>query len=279
MKILQDEDLSKYTSVRIGGTAKTMYFPESRDELIDLIKHHDTPVFISGGSNLLINNREFETVINLKSVDSSLEHLGGGRFRAGASVHLQKLINTINKNGYGGIEYLFSVPGLVGGAIVMNAGRGKTHKKCISDYIISVDAIRDGAPITLEKESCGFDYRTSVFKNSNMIVTSVLFKFPEMSAEETAQAKNDRIALCREKQDNSRPNFGSVFMESSPLIMRLARSLKIGGKRVHFSGKTTNWILNEGEGTFQDALNAIQKVERMHKLLGQRCRREVIVIE
>ena len=145
MKILQDEDLSKYTSVRIGGTAKTMYFPESRDELIDLIKHHDTPVFISGGSNLLINNREFETVINLKSVDSSLEHLGGGRFRAGASVHLQKLINTINENGYGGIEYLFSVPGLVGGAIVMNAGRGKTHKKCISDYIISVDAIRDGS--------------------------------------------------------------------------------------------------------------------------------------
>ena len=59
--------------------------------------------------------------------------------------------------------------------------------------------------------------------------------------------------------------------------MNYARKRRIGGK-VHFSGKTPNWLLNEG-GSYNDAISAIRRVERIHKLLFRKCKREVVVWE
>lgn len=279
MKIQKDVSLKEFTSIKIGGIAKIMYIPESIEEMILLSDSITSPYFVGGGSNLLINNRCYDNVIDLRFFSQSIENIGEGKFKVGASVRLQKLINYINQEGYGGIEYLFSVPGLVGGAVVMNAGRGRNHNKCISDYIISVDIIRDKKLMTITKEDCGFEYRSSSFKNTNDIVVSVLFEFPMMSEEESTAAKKERINLCREKQDNSFPNFGTVFMVANPRIMAFAKKIKIGNKRVHFSKKTSNWLINEGGGTYKDAISAIKKVEFLHKLFGKKCKREVIVWE
>ena len=200
--------------------------------------------------------------------------MGNGKFRVGASVRLQKLINTVNEYEYGGIEYLYSVPGLVGGAVTMNAGRGKQFNQCISDYIVSVDVVENGNVRTLKKEECGFEYRSSVFKKSEMIVISVEFDFQKLSKGESERLKKQRIELCKNYQDNSHPNFGSVFVENNVNIMKIAKILKIG-KKVHFSSKTLNWILNEG-GTYQDAIDTIQKVEKIHKFFSKKCIREFV---
>ena len=277
MKILEDQNLDKYTTVHIGGTAKRILSPESTEELIEIIEKENPEYFIGGGSNLLIADREFDLVVDLRNFNKELVHQGDGIFRAGASVRLQELINEINECGYGGIEYLYSVPGLVGGAVVMNAGRGKKYNQAVSDYIISVDVVRDGKIVTVTKENCGFSYRNSIFRNGTDIVVSCLFKFPEMGSEESAQRKKERLELCRKVQDSSKPNFGTVFCESNGRIMNYVKKHKTGGK-VHFSGKTPNWILNDG-GSFDDAISAIRKVELYHKLLFKKCKREVIVWE
>ena len=277
MKILEGIDLKPHTTVRIGGTAGLFIIPESTEELISAINEYAPVCVIGGGSNLLINEREFDRVVDLGSFDTSITNLGNGRFRVGASVRLQHLINAINEEGYGGIEYLYSVPGLVGGAIVMNAGRGKQYHKCISDYIVSVQVLQNGELSELAKEECEFTHRSSKFKNTSSIVVSAIFEFPAMSVEESSKAKKERIALCREKQDNSAPNFGSVFMECDRHIMAVAKKLKIGNKKAHFSGKTENWIVKEKGGTFSDVESAIKKVEILHKLSGKKCQREVIV--
>ncbi len=277
MKCVENQKLDKYTTVRIGGIAKRLMTPESVEELAGLIREEKPSFFIGGGSNLLIADREFDLVVDLKQFNTGFVDKGDGVFEVGASVRLQQLINQINEKGYGGIEYLYSVPGLVGGAVVMNAGRGKKYNQTISDYIISVDILRDGAPMTLNKEACGFAHRESVFKNSGDIVTGCTFRFPQMSNEESERRKKERIELCKKVQDASKPNFGSVFCESNPRIMEYSRKRKIGGK-VHFSGKTANWIINEG-GSFEDALSAIRRVEFLHRLFFRKCRREVIVWE
>lgn len=277
MKQLENQPLSKYTTIRLGGIAKTMLIPESVDELCNIIRERKPDYFIGGGSNLLISDREFELVVDLRSFDKSFENKGDGVFRVGASLRLQNLINQINEAGYGGIEYLYSVPGLVGGAVVMNAGRGKQYNQTISDYIVSVDIIRNEELITLSKEECNFSHRNSVFKNSKDIVVGCVLKFPEMSIEEASARKKERIELCKQKQDASKPNFGSVFCEQDARIIKYAKKHKIGGK-VHFSEKTSNWIINDG-GTFKDALAAIKKVELLHKLYFKKCKREVIVWE
>ena len=279
MKVLVDEDLSKYTTIRIGGKTNNMLIPETTEELIEVVNDNSPKYYIGGGSNLLINNRVFELVVNLRSFNTSIQYLGDGKVLVGASVRLQKLINKINELGLGGIEYLYSVPGLVGGAVVMNAGRGRQFNKSISDYIEYVDAICDGGVNRFSKSECGFSYRNSFFKNSDMIITSVLFCFPSMDVDESAKAKAERIALCKEKQDNSYPNFGSVFCYSNSAIMKIARTLKIGTTNVHFSNKTLNWIVNENNGSFDETLTAIKKVELLHIISLQKSKREVIVWE
>ncbi len=277
MIVLENESMIKHTTVRIGGVAKRFLIPEAVDELTSLIHDENPQFFIGGGSNLLISEREFDLVVGMKRFNKDFQHLGEGVFKIGASLRLQDMINRINEIGYGGPEYLYSVPGLVGGAIVMNAGRGKKYPHSISDYIISIDVLRNGKLVTLKKSDGFFSYRDSAFKHNGDIVVSTIMKFPEMLEEESIDRKRNRLDLCRNIQDASKPNFGSVFCESNSHIMKYVKKHEMGGK-VHFSGKTSNWILNDG-GTFNDALSTIKKVECLHKIFMQPCKREVIVWE
>lgn len=279
MIIKKDEDLKKHTTVRIGGTAKEYLIPENTEELIEVVKNKNAKYFIGGGSNLLISNREYDLVVDLSGFNDKIENLGDGTFRVGSSVRLQKLINTINDSGYGGIEYLFSVPGLIGGAIFMNAGRGEPFNQNISDFLVSVEVLRNGKTVIINKEDCKFKYRSSLFQETKDIIVSGLFCFNPMSREESKKLKRERIELCKQHQDNSHPNFGSVFMQCNQKIIKIAMKCKIGNKHVHFSSKTPNWIINENEGLFTDAISAIKKVEILHKLTGKLCKREVIVWE
>lgn len=277
MIIRENELLSGHTTVKIGGTARLYYIPESVSELQELIKKESGLLFIGGGSNLLIAEHEFDKVVDLGHFDSSIRDLGGGVFGIGASARLQDVIHTINLAGYGGIEYLISVPGLIGGAIAMNAGRGKEYHQSIGDHVVSLEVIRDGELCSLEKNECNFDYRDSVFKNSEMIITSAVLKFPPVPLEQSRQAIDRRLEYCREKQDNSCPNFGSVFCESNPYIIAVVKILGLRAGGCRFSRKTYNWLLNDG-GSFQDAIRVISRVEKMH-IVGGRCKREVIVWE
>lgn len=48
MKMLVNEELSKYTTVRIGGVAQEMYIPESVEELLDIVKKNKLDYFLGG---------------------------------------------------------------------------------------------------------------------------------------------------------------------------------------------------------------------------------------
>ncbi|ODM28013.1 hypothetical protein A7W90_00695 [Clostridium sp. Bc-iso-3] len=275
--IKDNEELKKYTSIKIGGVAKKFYIPESVEELAELLNVLNNPLIISGGSNLLIDDKgNFESVICLREFNKEVNELGNGVFYFGASVHLQKAILEINKAGYGGIEYLYSVPGLIGGAIYMNAGRGYRHNKSISDYIVSVDVIENRQIKTIQRDFLDFKYRYSSFQDDNKIIVGAKFKFPQCSIEETSRLRDERIKYCKKEQDNSAANFGSVFCVANPKIMKLVSKLGLGHKDgVHFSKKTPNWILNEGNGNFRDVIRLIEIVQKIHKFTHQECRLEV----
>ena len=281
MKILNNECLKKYTTVKIGGYAKKVYIPERIDECVELLDElsEDEYYILGGGSNILINDQKiYENVIVMTEMDNSISNKGDGKFYVGASVRLQQLINTINKEGFGGIEYLYSVPALVGGAIVMNAGRGKNYGLCISDYIEEVHIYDKGSMKVLSKEECGFEYRNSIFKNSKLIVLGATFIFDKVNIDESIKAKQDRMMLVKKRQDNSGHNFGSVFKEKNSIIMQLIKLLHPGYRNgMAFSKKTANWLINRGEGTYFQAITLINRVEKLHKIVGKKAIPEVII--
>ena len=280
MKILHNEPLSKYTTIRIGGTAENLYFPQTTEELIEITQQFGLEYIIGGGSNLLINDEKvFPNVICLTEFNKTIKKDENDVYTIGSGVRLQTLIQAINSDGFGGIEYLYSVPGLVGGAIVMNAGRGRNHGKTISDYVISVQVLKDNKVVSIEKEKCEFKHRSSIFKNSDYIVLSVELKFPVQDRSESKKLRKERIQLCKDHQDNSCPNFGSVFKDSSGAIMKFVKKIGLKRGKVRFSKKTMNWILKDRDGTFRDAVKAINAVKKMHRLIGKKAECEVIIWE
>ena len=284
MKVLENEPLKKYTTFRMGGNAKKMYFPESIEELESLVKN-DPDILkyvIGGGSNLIINDeRKFDEVLCLREFNKDFSDKGNGRFYIGASVRLQKAIKSVNLAGYGGMEFLFSVPGLIGGALYMNAGTGRKTGKYISDFVVSVDILKNGKIQTLQKNECGYDFRTSVFQSyENCIILGGIFQFPKMSAEEAQKGINDRLELCKKTQDMSYPNFGTVFCVSNARIMEYFCKHHIGFKNgCTYSPIRKNWMLNREEGTFKQAVKLLDKVKRMHKLFRKECKCEVRIWE
>ena len=279
MKIQNNADLSKLTTVHIGGIAKELIIPESDYELLNVIKERKPKYYIGGGSNLLISDRAFDTVVSLREFNKNIVDKGDGQFLVGGSVRLQKLILEINNKGYGGIEFLFSVPGLLGGAVAMNAGGGQDQGFSISDYIVNVNCIIDGNIVSLDKKSCLFAFRDSLFKqNPSIIICSALLKFPKQLKELSEQRRKERLDFCREIHDLAYPNFGSVYRVYSPRIVHVVRLLQRNyTKGVHFSCITDNWLCNKGNGTFNQAMCQIKIVKFIHKLFFQKCIPEVII--
>ena len=278
MRVLNDIELKSYTTFKMGGICKTLYIPTTQHELIELASTRLHPLLIGGGSNLLINDKRiFDEVISLREFDTSIKHLGNGEFVVGASVRLQKLIKFINDLGFGGIEYLYSVPALIGGAIYMNAGRGRAHGKCISDYVLDVKVLHDGKVKYLTRDECDFSYRHSVFQTGEYVILSARFKFDAGDSRDFEAAIRERLDHCKIQQDASKPNFGTVFCHSDSRVMRLVYRLDLRKQKgVYFSHKTRNWLINEG-GTFSQAIFRLNLVKALHRLIARPCKTEVVI--
>lgn len=277
MIVQHDISLKKYTTFKMGGIAREFVTPENTEEMCNLIKEKKTKYLLGGGSNIVISGQSFDSVVNIRQFNTKLEHMGDGVYYVGASVRLQKLINYINDDGYGGIEYLYSVPGLLGGAIYMNAGRGKAHNKSISDFVKRVEVFYQGKRIWLPKDVCSFGYRSSVFQNGQYVILGAEFHFVKTTKDECENKKIERLELCQRVQDSSGPNFGTVFCVSCSPIMQLVRIFRLGKRNgVHFSSKTANWMINEG-GSFQEFEFLIKCIKLAHKLLFQKCKTEVVI--
>lgn len=256
-----------------------MYFPANETELTEALEKAGNAPLIGGGSNLLIDDRgTFPAAICLREFNDFIEY-DGDTVIAGAGVRLQRLIQNINEHGYGGIEYLYSVPGLVGGAVYMNAGRGRKYNQCISDYLVSVRVLCDGTVRTLSREECGFSYRHSVFQEKTMIIVSAAFEFQKMDTETSAKLRAERISLTKQTQDNRYPNAGTTFCSADPKIMKLF--MKTSGHKssgCHFSDMHPNWLQNRGNGTFDEATTLLNRVAFVHRMLHKECRQEIKII-
>ncbi|MBP5404014.1 MAG: FAD-binding protein [Elusimicrobiaceae bacterium] len=286
MKIKNNEILKNYTTMKIGGIAQNFYIPQNVEELITCLQTVPLPYYLLGnGSNILINDEKiFQHVIWLKEFNKTCAFQGDGSFYFGASLPIQQVINFTNEHGFGGLEYLYSVPSLLGAAIAMNAGRGKKFKKSIADYIVSVEVldIKRMRKVIIPCEDCHFSYRNSIFKHctERYLVLGGTFSFPKISPEESKKLKEDRMQYAKQKQDHDVPNFGSVFRVQNKYLMRLMSLPVIRScGDCQFSSKTNNWLINKGNGTYKQICQLITRAEKLHKMFGLAIEKEIIIWE
>src|SRR3989338_6844454 len=126
----QREPLSKHTSFQIGGPVDFWIEPRSQEELTQLLEisqEYGQPLYlIGGGNNLLVEDEGLRGIaVHLGNpAFSNVELLKENRIRTGAGADLSQLLTWTAEKGLSGLEFLAGVPGTIGGAVWMNAGRG-----------------------------------------------------------------------------------------------------------------------------------------------------------
>lgn len=284
MKHITNHDLYHQNSMRLHSIASEYYEPESVTELKDLIarfKESGQEYYIlGGGSNILMPKKISRPVIGIQSLNNEF-NISDGIVKAGASIKIQRFIRDLQKSEMGGIEYLFSLPCQLGGAIYMNAGRGGISGKSISDYIISVDVLN---PETLQVETisvtnCCFAHRKSIFQSSNNIILGASFRFDRKTSDSVENDIKERLDYSKKKLDAGRPSCGSVFNKSNGFIMKFLRKLGVRKGGAIYSKKTSNWISNVNNATYDDVVYLINVGIKLHKLFFQKYNVEIIVWE
>lgn len=258
-----EEPLAKHTTFNIGGKAEIV-LPESEEELIHILrkckKTNRKYRILGNGSNILISDDGLDELI-IKITECCKEiSVNGNKVRVGASVKLQKLINILVDNELGGIEYLYSVPGTVGGAIYMNAGRGKKYNLAISDHLKSVKIYDGGKIVQIQKNKLNFDYRHSIFhEKKGWIILSAEFEFTPQKKEIGQKKIQERMNHVK-KNLRSKPNAGSIFRRSPKISLR---GLRIGDAKY----VSKNRICNMGDASFSDVYRLIKINKLIHQLI------------
>lgn len=274
----KDEPLSSYTTFRIGGRARFLLQPENEEELIGLIADYRSKKtayrVIGNGSNLLISDRGIpEPVINNQAACLRLEIVDGVVY-AGSSVKLQSFIRFCVRNGVAAYEYLFSVPATIGGAIFMNAGRGKSMNQQISDYLVGVRVFDGKKVYEVSKNECDFGYRKSIFHSRrDLMILGAYFKPPAQLTQIGEQNIKERMRYVKETQDFNHRTAGSVFKSARHGIFYWVKGVKIGDAQ--YSDKTTNWINNNGSATADDVRWLIRIVFALNLLTFKVAQQEI----
>lgn len=283
MKLIENCDLYPYNTMRLHSVADAVYFPESREELTELIKAFKQEgqkyAVFSGGSNIIFAEQVKIPLVCLMSLDKGIDYLEDGQVKVGCSVRIQTLIRDLQKHGMGGIEYLFSVPTSVGGAVYMNAGRGKSIGVTISDYLEDVEYYSplDDEFRTYQKNAVEFTHRHSPFQEIEAVIVSATFRFPMQDREETERKIQERMDHSKKHLSADKPSCGSVFCEGNRIVYRLLMGKRVGGAM--YSKKTPDWISNMGNATASDVMALIEKGKRLHKLFLSRCKAEIRYIQ
>ena len=279
MEVEQNKDLFSQNTMRLHSVASKVYYPETNNELKDLILCNKTEyILLAAGSNLLLPPHISIPVISLMSLNNKIE-IEGELVKVGCSVRVQKIIRFLQEHNMGGIEYLYSVPASVGGLVYMNGGRGKSKNMSISDYLKSVVYLdlNDMEMKTYTARRSDFSYRHSPFQDMNAIILSASFKFKEQAPEVTEQLIKERLDYSKKHLSADKPSCGTAFCKGNKYIFRLLRGMRVGGAM--FSKKTSNWISNVDNATYDDVCKLIKRAQRIHKAFLCSCEPEIRVIK
>ena len=279
MRIEKRIDLYKLNTMHLHSMAEVAYYPETNEDLRELISQFGSHfILLAAGSNLLLPAHLSIPVISLMSLNNEME-IDGGKVRVGCSVRVQQLIRFLQKHHLGGIEYLYSVPASVGGLVYMNGGRGKSMNMAISDYLDSVEYLDldDMTVKTYDVSLLDFTYRHSPFQDMNVIILSACFNFISQSPEITETKIKERLDYSKKHLSGDKPSCGSVFKNGNRIVYRLLRGMKVGGAM--FSKKTSNWISNVDDASYDDVCKLIKRAQLLHKLFFSSCQLEIKIIK
>ena len=267
-KYLENESLSKYTTYKVGGTAKVIVSPKSREKLVLLLKELKEKnikyMILGNGSNTLFSDKEYDGVIIKLDLFDKITYYRN-LVKAEAGVNLIKLSYQTVKRGLAGLEFASGIPGTVGGAVFMNAGAYKSDMGYVTK---SIEVLTPKLEIiTMTNKELNFHYRTSFLqKHKGYICLEATFQLRKNDKDLLQEIVEDRKRRRLESQPLEYPSAGSVFRNpennfAGKLIEDLGlKGYTVGGAKV--SEKHANFIVNHNNAKAEDIKTIIDKIQK-----------------
>jgi UDP-N-acetylmuramate dehydrogenase len=265
-ELRKHEPMSHHTSWRAGGPAEMFYRPESLDDLSQFLRSLDTNVAIFWfglGSNLLVRDGGLRgVVISASGLFTALEKTAEYVVSAGSSVPCTQLARQCIRWGVGPSEFFAGIPGLLGGALAMNAG---AHGSETWERVSSVRTIdRFGEIRQRLPEEYEIAYRSVRGPENEWFIEAELEFEPGVSA--SMDTLKEMLARRKNTQPLGLPTCGSVFRNPpGDFAARLIDACGLKGCRIgeaEVSEKHANFIINLGEASAMDIENLIRHVQQ-----------------
>lgn len=279
MRILENHNMKNHSNMKVGGVAKRFIAVENKNELKEIFEKFDNIFLIGNGTNTLIDDGDLDiTFVSLKDLNR-VEELSEGIVRVEAGLDFNKLIAFMNRNNYSGLENLAGIPGSVGGLVYMNGG---AYGSEIFDCIKEIEIFDENHEIrNLKKSEINFSYRSTEIQEKNWVIISATFEFKRGF---DLQKVIEIQTLRESKQPLDKPNLGSTFKNpkgdfSARLISEAGlKGTKIGGAEI--SPKHPNFIVNNGDATFEDISKILSLVKgKIKELYDVQLEEEIIILK
>ncbi len=278
-------DMRQLTTLRIGGEAPLVCYPETVQQAVQLLtdfEHHHIPWRImGGGSNLLVqDDRPLPWVIVRLDRLKQINRYPGGRVMVEAGVPAPQLASWAALQGLGGCEFLSGIPGQIGGLTRMNAGAfGRQMADLIQRVWYWTPGTGELQMVSVEPELYG--YRRSPFVNGVVLKVELqlVVEEPAMVRQRLQKMKTYRL----ETQPLSQPSAGCAF--KNPVFGRVSAGYLIDraglkGRRrgdAVISDKHGNFIINIGNARYQDVVDLIEEARHtVYERFGIRLEPELI---
>jgi UDP-N-acetylmuramate dehydrogenase len=269
--VLFDEPLDRYTSLKVGGPADALVFPQSVEELGNLVLF-----FKEGGhrflvvgfwTNLLIRDGGYRGAIiamrDLRRIAWGPGDQEPVLVNAQAGVSLTELVRLTVERALAGMAFCAGIPGSVGGAVMMNAG---AYGLEIKDILHKATLMDDRAIVTerLHRE-LSFEYRRLKVPEGTIVLDAV-FCLERGDHHIIRQRIDEIMDMRRRKHPLEYPSAGSIFKNPAGhpagLLIEAAglKGITIGGAKI--SERHGNFIVNTGGAKAADMLALIERVQQ-----------------
>lgn len=282
----EHELMRSHTTMQVGGVADFYYEANSINDIINAVKtaiEIDLPYFIlGGGSNVIFSDYGFPGLV-IKNSSKNISFLNEkSQVIIDAGVSLVKLIHEATSNNLSGLEFMYGIPGTVGGAVYGDAG---AYGQSIGDFVKSATVLIPGEGseepqiVQVDNKWFEFYYRSSKIKKTPGQKKPVILTIHLQLAQNRQEEIMRRLNSFKQKRWDSQPvgmSSGCIFKNPIPetlvnvsgrgsknmpefskertagfmLDHAGAKKLKIGNVRV--SNKHANFIINSGNAKAQE---------------------------
>lgn len=264
-RVLLDERLAPYLSMRVGGEVPAFIEPADSDMLAAVVRalHLARVPFrlLGGGSNLVAEEAGLDfAVVHVPSA-SARAAWDGAVVRAPAGMQLAALLRDATQRGRTGLEWAAGLPGTIGGAVFGNAGAhgGEIGASVVSVSLMTPDGIVREHPVV----PGDFRYRRSFMRPGEVILDVTL----EMATGDPSaiRAETDRVNRTRAaSQPKGGHSSGCIFRNpEGDAAGRLVDACGLKGRRrggAVVSEAHGNFIVNDGSATADDILGLIEDI-------------------